>query len=560
MNARAPLAPIEVVPAGAAPDPSPILDVRDLSVSYRSAANARAVLRGVSLSVARGEVLALVGESGSGKTTTAQTVIGLLPPEARITGGAIRLGAESLLGLSDRAWRDLRGRRIGLIPQDPGASLNPVRTIGSQLAEVYRIHNESGRASLRERVLDQLAHVGLPDPRLHWGQFPHELSGGMKQRVLIAMALALRPELVIADEPTSALDATVQRHILDLIDRLRQEHGTSVLLVTHDLAMAADRADRIAVLRDGRVEEVGPTGAVLARPSSAYTRRLLADIPAAASPRDPAILKRRGTNVSVRVRELTQVFAARGHAPVRALDRVSFDVVRGTTHAIVGESGSGKTTAMRAIVGLHRPTSGSVEVEGHEVTTLRGEALRQFRRRVQLVYQNVYASLDPRQTVLAIVEEPLRNFDPLPAAERQARVREVLARVSLPEETWTRYPATLSGGQRQRVAIARALVLRPQVVVLDEAVSALDVTVQAQILRLLDELQRDLGLTYLFVSHDLSVVRAIADTVSVLHRGKLVDQGPAGQVLTQPLSDHTRALIDAIPGRSARRFVTEGAP
>lgn len=553
MNANAPLTTAGSVTA-------PILDIHDLAVSYRTGGEARPVLHGVSLSVGRGEVLALVGESGSGKTTLAQAAIGLLAPNARIDGGAIHLGDGSLLTLGERGWRGVRGQRIGLIPQDPGASLNPVRTIGSQLAEVYLIHGAATRATVRDRVLDQLAHVGLPDPARHFDQFPHELSGGMKQRVLIAMALALNPEVVIADEPTSALDATVQRHILDLIDRLRHQHGTAVLLVTHDLAMAGDRADRLAVLCHGRLEEAGPTAAVLARPGSAYTRRLLTDIPAAAAPRDPAILSQRGPDLAVQVRGLTQVFAARDREPLVALDTVSFDVVRGTTHAIVGESGSGKTTAMRAIVGLLRPTSGSVLLAGQEVTALRGESLRRFRRQVQLVYQNVSASLDPRQTVLAIVEEPLRNFDPIPAPERLRLARDALTRVALPEDTWIRRPATLSGGQRQRVAIARALVLRPEVVVLDEAVSALDVTVQAQILRLLDDLQRDLGLTYLFVSHDLSVVRAIADTVSVLHRGQLVDHGPAGQVFTRPTSHHTRALIDAIPGSKARPLITEDAP
>ncbi|WP_210529673.1 dipeptide ABC transporter ATP-binding protein [Rubellimicrobium arenae] len=536
------------------------LEIRDLSMSYVTLGQARPVLHGLSLSVKPGEVLALVGESGSGKTTTAQAILGLLPANARIDGGSVHLGQQSLLGLSDRAWMQLRGRRIGLIPQDPGSSLNPVRTVGAQLAEVFVVHGLETRWSVRERVLDALAEVGLPDPARHHDQYPHELSGGMRQRVLIAMALALRPELVIADEPTSALDATVQRHVLDMIDRLRAERGTAVLLVTHDLAMAGDRADRIAVLRNGRLEEQGCVTAVLAHPVSAYTRRLLSDIPSLAPARSPAILRERRRDAAVTVENLVQRFATRGRGTIQALDGVSFEVARGTTHAIVGESGSGKTTAMRAIVGLQRPASGRILVGGEEVTGLRGEDLRQFRRRVQLVYQNPFASLDPRQTVRAIVEEPLLNFDPVPRAERERAAAQVLERVALPDEVWDRRPVALSGGQRQRVAIARALVLKPEVLVLDEAVSALDVTVQAQILRLLDELQRDLGLTYLFVSHDLSVVRAIADSVSVLHRGRVVDDGPAHRVFAAPRSEHTRALIAAIPGgqpRSARTL--EGA-
>ena len=540
--------------------PVPILEVRDLSVSYLAGGQARPVLDHVSLAIRPGEVLALVGESGSGKTTTAQAVIGLLPGNARIDGGAIRLGTQSLVGLPERAWGHIRGRRIGLIPQDPGSSLNPVRTIGSQLAEVFLAHGEASRATVRDRAVDLLARVGLPEPRRQHDQYPHELSGGMRQRVLIAMALALRPELVIADEPTSALDATVQRRILDLLDTLRQEQGTAVLLVTHDLAMAGDRADRIAVLRNGRLEEEGCVTAVLAHPASAYTRRLLSDVPALSPARSPAFLRERGSDVAVRVRDLVQTFPARGRGAARALDGVSFDVIRGTTHAIVGESGSGKTTAMRAIVGLQRPTSGRILVGGQDVTALRGEALRRFRRKVQLVYQNPFASLDPRQTVQEIVEEPLRNFDPVPRVQRTELAREILDRVALPDDVLTRRPEALSGGQRQRVAIARALILKPEVLVLDEAVSALDVTVQAQILRLLDGLQRDLGLTYLFVSHDLSVVRAIADTVSVLHRGHLVDHGPADRIFTSPASEHTRALIDAMPGRLAMPALEGATP
>ena len=527
----------------------PVLEIRDLSVSYAAPDGGRTqVLHDLSLNISAGEVVALVGESGSGKTTTAQAVIGLLADGARIEGGSVRLLGQEVIGLREAAMNGLRGRVVSLIPQDPGASLNPLRTIGGQVSEVLAAHGVPP-ALRRERAIELLARVGLSEPERRFDQYPHELSGGMKQRVLIAIAIALEPALIIADEPTSALDVTVQRRILDLIDDLRRKTGTAVLLVTHDLAVAADRADRIVVLKSGRVQEQGAVGAVLNAPTSAYARQLLADAPAFATARVRSVPL--GGNTAVRVADLRVEFVQRGAKTFRAVDGLSFDVPRGTTHAIVGESGSGKTSAMRAIVGLARPTSGRVVIGGDEITAQRGEDLRQFRRKIQLVYQNPWGSLDPRQTVGQIIAEPLTNFEPVAKAEREARVRAILDRVALPAEVLERRPAALSGGQRQRVAIARALILKPQVVVLDEAVSALDVTVQAQILRLLDDLQRDLGLTYLFVSHDLSVVRAIADSVTVLHRGQAVETGPVAQVFAHPVSEHTRALIDAIPG--ARR-------
>jgi peptide/nickel transport system ATP-binding protein len=402
-------------------------------------------------------------------------------------------------------------------------------------------------------VIELLARVGLSQPELRAKQYPHELSGGMRQRVLIAIAIALRPALIIADEPTSALDVTVQKRILDLIDELRREYGTAVLLVTHDLGVAADRANRIVVLKGGRIQEQGPTSEVLVSPRSEYTRKLLADAPSLGKVRTvPRARSSRigGSHDAIVVESLVQDFAVGGRRDTfRAVDDVSFTVQRGTTHAIVGESGSGKTTTARSIVGFQRPTSGRILVDGVDVTTLRGENLRRFRKTIQLVYQNPFASLDPRQTIFQIVEEPLLNFDPLPREDRARKVHAILARVGLAQSALTRKPHALSGGQRQRVAIARALVLDPQVLVLDEAVSALDVTVQAQILALLDELQQALGLTYLFISHDLAVVRQISDTVSVLHNGRQVDNGPVEDVFLHPGSAYTRELISAIPGQ-----------
>ncbi|WP_034852550.1 dipeptide ABC transporter ATP-binding protein [Inquilinus limosus] len=530
----------------------PVLEVENLAVSYRDGrGGAQRVVDGVSFRIRPGEVLALVGESGSGKTTTAQAVIGLLAENGRVDGGAIRLAGTDISGWSQKRLDAIRGARISLIPQDPGSSLNPVKTIGAQVEEILTIHRRGDKAANRARVIELLARVGLSRPELRARQYPHELSGGMKQRVLIAIAIALQPALIIADEPTSALDVTVQRRILDLIDELRREFGTAVLLVTHDLGVAADRADRLIVLKGGRIQEQGPAAEILAAPKNAYTMQLLADAPslAKAEHRVPRPAAGQGDSAIV-VEGLVQDFDLPGRGGrFRAVDGLSFAVPRGTTHALVGESGSGKTTTVRAVVGFQKPTAGRVLIGGADPSALKSEALRRFRRTVQLVYQNPFGSLDPRQSIFEIIEEPLLNFERLPKPDRARKVRDMLDRVGLPQAVLDRRPRALSGGQRQRVAIARALVLDPQVLVLDEGVSALDVTVQAQILGLLDTLQRDLGLTYLFVSHDLAVVRQIADTVSVLHNGRQVDSGPVEAVFRNPSSDYTRELIDAIPGR-----------
>jgi peptide/nickel transport system ATP-binding protein len=529
---------------------SSLLEIEDLAIAYKVGDHHQQVVHGVSFSVKPGEVVALVGESGSGKTTTAQAVLGLLAGNGRVERGAIRLNGTDIAHWSQTRLDGIRGAVVSLIPQDPGSSLNPVRTIGSQLAEVLQIHKRGSAKEIHARVLDLLARVGLTPAELRAGQYPHELSGGMKQRVLIAIAVALDPALIVADEPTSALDVTVQRRILDLIDELRRENGTAVLLVTHDLGVAADRADRLVVLQSGRIQEQGPVKEVLAAPSSAYTRRLLSDAPSLAKPRPERPLPD-STDFAIVVDGLTQDFPVAGESKsFRALEEVSFKVRRGTTHAIVGESGSGKTTAVRSVVGFLKPTAGRILIDGVDLTTLKGEALRRFRKHIQLVYQNPFGSLDPKQTVQKIIEEPLLNFEPIPASDRARKVRDMMHRVGLPEPFLERHPRALSGGQRQRVAIARALVLDPRVLVLDEAVSALDVTVQAQILALLDELQKALGLTYLFVSHDLAVVQQISDTVSVMHKGRQVDGGPIEKVFVRPDSDYTRELIDAIPGRT----------
>ncbi|MEI3846177.1 MULTISPECIES: ABC transporter ATP-binding protein [unclassified Microbacterium] len=539
-----------------------VLDVQDLRVSYQTRAGRREVVHGVDVSVGEGEVVALVGESGSGKSTTAHALIGLLPEGGRVDGGSITIGGVDITGWSQKRLRAVRGAQVGLVPQDPVSSLDPVRPVGVQVGEILRLHGVRDAATRRGRVLELLDRVGLDDPALRARQHPHELSGGMRQRVLIATAIALRPRLIIADEPTSALDATVQRRILDLIDDLRREEGTSVLLVTHDLGVAADRAQRIVVLNHGRVVEQGPSAGILSSPAVPYTRQLLADAPSLATgefrgPAAPLFLRDAAAAAAenpyaVAAEGLVKEFAVhgRGREPFRAVDDVSFQVRRGTTHALVGESGSGKTTTARLVTRFLHPDAGRIQLDGADIAGLKGEDLRRLRRRVQLVYQNPFSSLDPRQSVAQIVAEPLHNFREGTRPQRRARAAELIDRVSLPADVLERTPRELSGGQRQRVAIARALAIRPEVVVLDEAVSALDVTVQARILELLGSLQQELGLTYLFISHDLAVVRRISHTVSVMRRGRVVEAGSTEDIFTAPAHDYTRELLAAVPGRS----------
>ncbi|MEE6280484.1 ABC transporter ATP-binding protein [Georgenia sunbinii] len=530
-----------------------LLDIRDLGVTYRTrrGTDHRAV-DGVSLTVAAGEVVAIVGETGSGKTTTASAVIGLLAHNATVDSGEILLNGVDVRGWSSKRLETVRGTQVGLIPQDPGSSLDPLKTVGWQIGETLRIHGERDRDVVAARVAELLRRVDLPDVERITRAYPHELSGGMRQRVLIASALALQPSLLIADEPTSALDVTVQRRILDLLDELRREDGSGILFVTHDLGAAAERADRILVMKDGRIEDSGPVAEVLGNPTSEYTKRLLRNAPALGPVtfRPPPRPAGPGAAVepAIEVRDLRKVFAGRGSrgADVAALDGVGFTVAPGTTHAVVGESGSGKSTTARILLGFETPTSGTALVTGTDVAALSREARRQFRRHIQLVHQNPFSSLDPKLPVLEIVAEPLRNFRLGDRRSRRATATALLDRVALGAEVHGRRPAELSGGQRQRVAIARALVLEPSVVVLDEPVSALDVSVQAQILDLLAELQRELALTYLFISHDLDVVRQVSDTVTVMSRGRVEETATTEQIFRSPRSEYTRDLLDAI--------------
>jgi peptide/nickel transport system ATP-binding protein len=511
-----------------------LLRISQLAVSYRKVP----AVRDVSLAVGAGEVVAVVGESGSGKSTTAHAAIGLLPRGGRVDGGSITFDGRDLLSLSDKQWRGVRGREIALVPQDPAVSLNPVHRIGDQVAEVLKIHGLADRRAASVQAIELLERAGVPQPGLRARQYPHQLSGGLRQRVLIASALAGRPKLIIADEPTSALDVTVQRRILDHLTSLAAESGTAILLITHDLGVAADRASRIVVLSQGSVVEEGSS--VVSAPTHPYTQQLLAAAPSMTSTSRPPAP---AAEPLVSVRDLAKTF----DGGIRAVDGISFDIPRGQTLALVGESGSGKSTTARMVLRLETPSAGSVEFDGHDITSLAGAGLRLLRRRMQIVYQNPYASLNPKFSIEEVVGEPLRAFG-LP----RTRVPELLEQVALPASVARRKPAELSGGQRQRVAIARALALRPDLVVCDEPVSALDVSVQAQILRLLADLQSELGLSYLFISHDLAVVRQLADQVGVLREGALVELGPAAQVLHSPQAEYTKELLAAIPGRSVQ--------
>ncbi|MFF7946415.1 dipeptide ABC transporter ATP-binding protein [Streptomyces griseorubiginosus] len=541
---------------------TPLLEIRGLSVSYRTRGGTVPAVRGVDLDVLPGQVTAVVGESGSGKSTTAHAVTRLLAANGSIDAGTIRFGRHDLATLSEAELRTVRGARIGLVPQDPTVSLNPVKRIGEQVAEVLRIHGLATRRSAPAEAIAVLDRAGLPDAAVRARQYPHELSGGMRQRALIAIAIAANPELIIADEPTSALDVTVQRVILDHLQRLTEESGTAVLLVTHDLGVAADRAQRLVVMSQGKVVEAGPTRDILADPQDEYTRHLLASAPSltATRSRTPASRPKAETAPLVEVRNLVKEFrlprAGDGPRTLRAVDDVSFTLHRGHTLALVGESGSGKSTTARLLLRLADASAGQILFDGTDVTTAHGPRVRELRRRAQLVYQNPYASLDPRFSIGEVITEPLRAFKVGDRASRLTRARELLDRVALPAATLERRPAELSGGQRQRVAIARALALSPDLVVCDEPVSALDVSVQAQVLDLLAELQADTGVAYLFISHDLAVVRQIAHEVAVMRAGRVVETGPPEELFTRPRHAYTRELLAAIPGGRVSSPVT----
>jgi peptide/nickel transport system ATP-binding protein len=610
----------DITPAGAGdnqletPD-APLLEVRNLAVTFRTTHGEIQAVEDASFTLRRGSALAIVGESGSGKSTTAMACIGLLPGNGKVSSGSILFEGQELVNLPESRMRSIRGRAIGLVPQDPMSNLNPVTKIGTQVAETLLVHGMATRKNVKQRVIEVLTAAGLPDAGDRAKQYPHEFSGGMRQRALIAIGLACQPRLLIADEPTSALDVTVQRTILDQIGSMTDELGTSVLLITHDLGLAAERASQLVVMHRGRVVETGPAEQLLNDPQHPYTQSLVRAAPSVAAVRlrpgaytadagkrlklaeavfaeheadqgsaeaDPAgdaaqvpghvdqqpsapapvptgahaasssdrnsAAPAAPANI-VEIRDLTKIYKRRGSKDdFYAAKNVTLDVPRGQTVAIVGESGSGKTTTARMLLKLIEPTSGTMTFDGQDVATLDKGQLNDFRQRVQPIFQDPYSSLNPMFTIERIVEEPLNAYKRGSRKERAARVRELMDQVSLPQNALRRYPAELSGGQRQRVAIARALALKPELLVCDEPVSALDVLVQAQILKLLGDLQSELGLSYLFISHDLAVVRLISDYVCVMKDGELVEAASSEEVFQNPRHPYTRKLLASIPG------------
>ena len=537
--------------AAPAPDAPPVLTVADLCVSVNTEAGLKPLVQDLSFTLRRGETLAIAGESGSGKSITSLAIMGLLPPPAvRITGGTVRLGDTDLARLPEAAMRRVRGDRIAMIFQEPMTSLNPVLTVGLQLIEAIRAHETVSRSQARVRALEALRQVRLSQPERRLDQYPHELSGGMRQRVMIAMALALRPEVLIADEPTTALDVTVQREVLDLLRDLQRDLGTAIILITHDMGVVAEMADRVIVMRDGRAVEEGAVAEIFARPRAAYTRDLLAAVPRMGRGERPAQVP--SAEVIARLDDVQVRFDLKGGVlgrvthHVHAVEHVSFDIRRGETFALVGESGCGKSTIARAMVGLV-PHKGRIEIAGQETAHLDAAGRKALRRRVQVVFQDPMAALNPRLRIGDLIAEPLVIHGLGTPAGRRARVADLLGRVGLSADQMDRYPHEFSGGQRQRICIARALALNPDLIVADESVSALDVSVQARVLDLLAALKAEFGIAYLFISHDMAVVENVADRVAVMSLGQIVEMGTRAQVFGDPRHPYTQRLIEAVP-------------
>ena len=526
---------------------NPLLSVRDLSVAFRQEGKETLAVDRVSFDIAKGETLALVGESGSGKSVSALSVLKLLPyPAASHPSGEIKFEGKNLLAADERELRSVRGNKITMIFQEPMTSLNPLHTIDRQIGEVLKVHQGMGDAKARARTLELLHEVGIPDPERRLGAFPHQLSGGQRQRVMIAMALANEPELLIADEPTTALDVTVQAQILELLDRLKEKNGMSMLFITHDLGIVRKIADRVCVMTKGKIVEQGPTEALFANPQHEYTRHLLAAEPKGKPPEaDPdaeTVLRGEGIKVWFPIKK---GFLRTTVDHVKAVDGIDVTVRAGQTLGVVGESGSGKTTLGLALTRMIS-SEGDIRFAGRDIDSLSFKEMRPLRREIQIVFQDPFGSLSPRMSVSDIIEEGMRiHWPDMKPAERDQRVAEVLAEVGLDPSTRFRYPHEFSGGQRQRIAIARAMVLKPRFVMLDEPTSALDMSVQAQVVDLLRDLQKKHNLAYLFISHDLKVVRALANDVIVMRNGKVVEYGPSTKIFSDPETDYTKALISA---------------
>lgn len=528
-----------------------LLAIDNLSIALPKGADRELAVKDVSFTLDKGEVLCIVGESGSGKSMSANALMGLLPEGVTPSAGSIHFENRDLLTLSDDEMMSLRGKDISMIFQEPLSALNPLMRVGDQIAEVFEAHDLLTPTERRKRALELLHEVGLPDPDTTIRAYPFQLSGGQRQRVVIAMALALEPKILIADEPTTALDVTTQAQILDLIEDLRKRHGMAVLFITHDFGVVADIADRVIVMQHGEVVEAGEAETVLLNPTHAYTRALLDAIPGLSfretmQPANTPILS---------VRDLSMTFTSRTGGffrkprVVKAVQDASFDLYKGETIGIVGESGSGKSTLGRCLVRLLNPEKGVVEIGGKDISKINGSALRQHRRRIQMVFQDPYSSLNPRSRIGTILTEGLIAYgtDKITAREK---AQELLTLVGLDPSAMKRFPHEFSGGQRQRVGIARALALEPEVIIADEAVSALDVSIQAQVLDLLADLRDRLNLSMIFITHDLRVAAQVCDRIIVMQQGKMVEFGPSSQVLGSPQTEYTKSLLDAIPGKA----------
>ena len=527
-----------------------VLEVRELTIALPSGADRALAVDGAGFSVDAGEMVCLVGESGSGKSVIAQATMGLLPAALRATGGQVLLDGENVLAASEARLRELRCTRMSMIFQEPMTALNPVMTCGDQIDEVLATHTALSAAHRRSRVLEIVRDVQLPEPERMIASYPHQLSGGQRQRIMIAMALVLNPRLLIADEPTTALDVTTQAQILELIRELQRKHDTGVLFITHDFGVVAEIADRVAVVRQGEVVEFAPARELLAHPRHDYTRMLISAVPSL-KPRLRQLAA--GAPIVLRTERLTKTYGRGGWlrrgADVAAAASVSLEIRRGETLGIVGESGSGKSTVARCVARLIEPSAGRIMLDGEDVAQLGPGALRRFRRRVQIVFQDPYRSLNPRRTIgEAIVEGPMNYGIDRDAA--LANARRLMDLVRLDPKSLDRYPHQFSGGQRQRVCIARALAIEPELLIADEAVSALDVSVQAQVLALLDEIRTELNLAMLFITHDLRVAAQVCDRVAVMQRGRIVEEGPVGELFEHPQHEYTRALFAAAPGRN----------
>ena len=526
-----------------------ILEARNVQVTFKVEGGTVEAVKNVSFALRKGETIAIVGESGSGKSVTARAVMRLLSRRATMGKDSyINLAGQDVLKLPEREMRKLRGSRVSMIFQEPMTSLNPVYTIGSQIAEVIRIHNKISRADAMAKALALLEEVQIPDPEARLKQYPHQLSGGQRQRVMIAIALANRPDILIADEPTTALDVTVQAQILNLIKDLKAKYGMAVILITHDLTVVRQFADRVYVMQHGEVKEHNTTAVLFKNPQHPYTQRLLASDPKGiAKPlvgNLPTVLSGKDVRVTYTLKK-GGLFSA-VYTDLQAVDGLSLDLKRGETLGLVGESGSGKTTFGQALIRLLNPQEGEITFDGARIDGLKRDRLRPFRSRMQIVFQDPFSSMNPRMNIRQIIEEGLIvNRIGKSDADRLDRVQKALEDAGLPTNILQRFPHEFSGGQRQRIAIARAIAMEPEFILLDEPTSALDLSVQAQIIELLRKLQHERGLSYLFISHDLKVVRALCHRVIVMQNGKIVEQGPVADVLNNPKSDYTKRLVRA---------------